>query len=125
MLSGAIGLGAATGPFVSTAFIKTGDEGRRWAFWLPAILASLTLIPIWPLVPQKPLTGNWRDKVKKIDVFGLSSAVIGILFYIVEARSDICADSCQLRREYLALAQSAHDLLTHHRINPCSRVRFH
>jgi MFS family permease len=83
LLSGAIGLGAATGPFISAALIGTGDNGWRWAFWVPAILAALCVPTLVILVPQKPVTGSWQDKVRRIDWMGLFSAITGILFLLV------------------------------------------
>ncbi|KAL1962693.1 hypothetical protein VTN77DRAFT_9237 [Rasamsonia byssochlamydoides] len=87
LLSGAIGLGAATGPFISAALIETGEKGWRWAFWVPAILASLCVPTLMLLVPQKPVTGSWQEKVKRIDWMGLFSAITGILFILISVNS--------------------------------------
>lgn len=83
MISAAIGLGAASGPFVSAGFLETGPEGWRWAFWVPAMLAASCIPCLVFLLPAKPITGSWRDKVRKIDWLGLGSSVVAMLFILV------------------------------------------
>jgi MFS family permease len=83
MLSVAIGLGAAAGPFVSAGLLETGSRGWRWAFWVPSMLATASIPCLVFLLPTKPITGSWRDKVRKIDWLGLSSSVIAMLFILV------------------------------------------
>ncbi|KAI9745932.1 MAG: hypothetical protein M1818_000613 [Claussenomyces sp. TS43310] len=86
-ISAAIGLGAATGPFVSAGLLKTGPEGWRWAFWVPAILAAACIPFLVFLLPTKPITGSWRDKICKIDWLGLGSAVVALLFLLIPVNS--------------------------------------
>jgi MFS family permease len=83
ILSGAIGLGAGIGPFISAAFILHHQERWRWAFWLPAVLAALCIPPLMVLLPQKPVVGSWKEKVQKVDWIGLVTIVTGILFILV------------------------------------------
>lgn len=83
MLSVAIGLGSATGPFVSAGLLATGPGGWRWAFWVPAMLTTAAIPCLVFLLPTKPITGSWWDKVHKIDWLGLSSSVIAMLFILV------------------------------------------
>jgi MFS family permease len=89
LLSGAIGLGAATGPFVSAGLLKTSSEGWRWAFWVPAMLAGLCVPTLWVFIPQKKVKGKWQEKVRRIDWLGLGTAVTGILFILVRFDSVI------------------------------------
>ncbi|KIW77236.1 hypothetical protein Z517_09682 [Fonsecaea pedrosoi CBS 271.37] len=87
LLSGAIGLGAGAGPFTSAALVQGHDGRWPWAFWVPAILASLCIPPLVILLPQKPVVGNWKDKVRKVDWMGLLTAVTGILFVLIPVNS--------------------------------------
>lgn len=45
ILSCAIGLGAATGPFIAAGIMKNTTDGWRWIFWVPPILAAVVSIP--------------------------------------------------------------------------------
>lgn len=119
MLSGAIGLGAGTGPFIAAAMLGSGErEGWRWIFWIPPMLAATCLVVMWICLPLKPVTGSWKDKLGKIDWFGLAAAVAGILLILVCifttcAELDIspgAIDSYQFWRQYLAMAQRARHL---------------
>jgi MFS family permease len=116
MLSGAIGLGASTGPFLAAAVLdRDGGEGWRWIFWLPPILASACMAVMWVYLPLKPVTGSWRDKIGKIDWLGLCAAVAAILFLLVSNPLSQAAtmvrsskpgiDSDQFRGKYMAVAQ--------------------
>ncbi|OAP55801.1 hypothetical protein AYL99_09953 [Fonsecaea erecta] len=87
LLSGAIGLGAGVGPFTSAALVQGHDGRWPWAFWVPAILASLCIPPLVILLPQKPVVGSWKEKVRKVDWMGLLTAVTGILFVLIPVNS--------------------------------------
>lgn len=90
MLSGAIGLGAGTGPFLAAAFIdgdKINGDRWRWIFWVPPILAAVCLAAMSVALPLKPVTGSWREKLAKIDWFGLFAAVTAIVFVLVPINS--------------------------------------
>jgi MFS family permease len=83
MLSGAIGLGSGCGPFVAAGLLRTGPTGWRWAFWIPAMLAAVCVPLLMIYLPSKPITGTWKDKVRKIDWAGLGSSVVATLFVLV------------------------------------------
>jgi MFS family permease len=86
MLSGAIGLGASTGPFIAASVLDRGgddEESWRWIFWIPPILAAACMVVMWIYLPLKPVTGSWRAKIGKIDWSGLCAAVAAILFLLV------------------------------------------
>lgn len=83
ILSGAIGLGAGVGPFVAGALVQGNPARWRWAFWVPAILAALCIPPLLVLLPQKPVVGQWKDKVRNVDWLGLLTVVTGIVFILV------------------------------------------
>ena len=83
LLSAAIGLGSCTGPFIAAEMLRRGGEAWRWIFWMPPIMASVCLVFMWFLLPLKPVTGSWRDKLRKIDWFGLVVAVTAMVFLLV------------------------------------------
>ncbi|OIW28586.1 MFS general substrate transporter [Coniochaeta ligniaria NRRL 30616] len=87
ILSGAIGLGAGIGPFVAGALIEGNPERWRWAFWVPAVLAALCVPPLLALLPQKPVVGEWKTKVRNVDWIGLVTIVSGILFILIPINS--------------------------------------
>lgn len=83
ILSVAIGLGSCTGPFIAAEMLRRGGETWRWIFWLPPIMASASAVAMWFLLPLKPVTGSWREKLKKIDWFGLVVVVMAMVFLLV------------------------------------------
>jgi MFS family permease len=83
LLSVAIGLGACAGPFIAAEMLKRGGEAWRWIFWVSPILASVCLVVMWFLLPLKPVTGSWREKMGKIDWFGVVVAVVAMVFLLV------------------------------------------
>jgi MFS family permease len=85
LLSAAIGLGSCTGPFVAAEMLRRGGEAWRWIFWMPPIMASGCLISMWFLLPLKPVTGTWWDKLRKIDWYGLVVIVAAMVFLLVSA----------------------------------------
>ncbi|KAI0173514.1 MFS general substrate transporter [Hypoxylon sp. FL1284] len=87
ILSCAIGLGAATGPFIAAGIMKNSAEGWRWIFWVPPILAAVCMVVMWLYLPLKPVTGSWSKKVRKIDWFGIFTIVTGVLFLIIPINS--------------------------------------
>lgn len=83
MVSIAIGLGALTGPFVAASLVQRGEDGWRWVFWVPSILALVSAVVLVFLLPLKPVVGSWREKVRKIDWFGVGASVTGIILLLV------------------------------------------
>ncbi|KAI1336179.1 major facilitator superfamily-domain-containing protein [Xylariaceae sp. FL0016] len=90
MLSGAIGLGAGTGPFIAAGMLGRpggGADAWRWIFWVPPILAAACVVVMWISLPLKPVTGSWREKAAKIDWFGLLTAVGGVVLVLIPINS--------------------------------------
>ena len=83
MVSIAIGTGAVTGPFIAASLVRTGAYGWRWVFWVPSIVASGCFFLILFLLPLKPVNGNWRAKLLKIDWFGVGTSMTGIVLLLV------------------------------------------
>jgi MFS family permease len=88
LLSVAIGLGSCIGPFIAAEMLRRGGEAWRWIFWVSPILASTCLVFMWFLLPLKPVTGSWRDKLRKIDWFGLVVIVTAMVFLLVSRESE-------------------------------------
>ncbi|KAF9630025.1 Major facilitator superfamily [Lasiodiplodia theobromae] len=93
LLSGAIGLGSSAGPFLAAAMLARGstggqqEEGWRWIFWVPPMLAAACAGAMWVALPLKKVEGGWREKVRKIDWVGLGAAVVGVLFVLIPINS--------------------------------------
>ncbi|KAJ5573973.1 Major facilitator superfamily domain general substrate transporter [Penicillium hispanicum] len=83
MVSIAIGTGAMTGPFVAASLAQKGSEGWRWVFWVPSILAFACVAVLVLLLPLKPVMGNWRVKLQKIDWCGVGASITGIVLVLV------------------------------------------
>ncbi|KAF4304005.1 Major facilitator superfamily [Botryosphaeria dothidea] len=87
MLSGAIGLGSSTGPFIAASVLRHGRDSWRWIFWVPPMLAAACMVVTWAALPLKPMVGSWQDKLRKIDWVGLCAAVMGMLFVLIPINS--------------------------------------
>ncbi|KJK80990.1 hypothetical protein H634G_03523 [Metarhizium anisopliae BRIP 53293] len=87
IISLAIGTGAASGPFVAAGLIQTGASGWRWVFWVPSVAAACCFGLLVFLLPLKPVSGNWRDKVGKIDWLGVVVSVAGIVLIMIPLNS--------------------------------------
>ncbi|KAJ9154906.1 Major facilitator superfamily [Pleurostoma richardsiae] len=89
ILNGAIGLGSGTGPFIAASVLRGGGgtESWRWIFRVPPILASACVVVMWVSLPLKPIVGSWREKVQKIDWFGLGAVVVGVMFLLIPINS--------------------------------------
>lgn len=143
ILSAAIGLGACTGPFIAADMLRRGEESWRWIFWIPSMLAGACVVCMWFLLPLKPVTGSWQEKIRKIDWYGLVAAVVAMvfllvsialsssvsyLFYSVSARQQILTINTathQLRRINVALEQRSSHLHALHRRSQLARLLHH
>lgn len=123
MLSGSIGLGASAGPFLAAGMLhRDPRDGWRWIFRIPPVLAAVCAGVMWICLPQKAVSGSWREKVRKIDWVGLLVAVAAVLFFLVSLTRELQAvswpristdegvDSGQFGRQYLAVEQLARHL---------------
>ena len=94
LLSTAIGLGSCTGPFIAAEMLRRGGEAWRWIFWMPPIMASVCLVCMYFLLPLKPVTGSWSDKLRKIDWAGLVLVVTAMVFLLVSDVSWLLLIEC-------------------------------
>ncbi|CEF78893.1 hypothetical protein FGSG_12335 [Fusarium graminearum PH-1] len=88
-ISLAIGTGAASGPFVAASLIQTRGQGDgwRWAFWVPSILAACCFALLLFLLPLRPVSGSFGDKIRKIDWLGVITSVPAIVLVIMSINS--------------------------------------
>ena len=56
---------------------------RRWAFWINLPLAGVAIGVAWFLLPLKPVEGNIRDKLLKIDYVGSSLTILSSVLLLV------------------------------------------
>jgi len=88
MISVAIGAGATVGPFAAASLVSSRyHDGWRFVFWVPAVLAALCLVLLVFLLPLKPVTGDWREKMRRIDWWGVGASVSGIVLTLVSMLS--------------------------------------
>lgn len=86
-ISLAIGIGAASGPFVAAGLIRLTTDGWRWAFWVPSIMGAVCFVLLLLLLPLKPVSGSFREKVSKIDWMGVIASIAGIVLTVVSIPS--------------------------------------
>ncbi|RGP70081.1 hypothetical protein FSPOR_4193 [Fusarium sporotrichioides] len=86
-ISLAIGTGAASGPFVAAGLIQMTTDGWRWAFWVPAIMGAVCFVLLIFLLPLKPVSGSLREKVQKIDWWGVLASIAGIVLTVMSINS--------------------------------------
>ncbi|RBR03240.1 uncharacterized protein FIESC28_11794 [Fusarium coffeatum] len=86
-ISLAIGIGAASGPFVAAGLIQMGTNGWRWAFWVPAIMGGVCFVLLMFFLPLKPVSGSFKEKVRKIDWWGVMASIAGIVLTVMSINS--------------------------------------
>ncbi|CAG1999323.1 unnamed protein product [Fusarium graminearum] len=86
-ISLAIVTGAASGPFVAAGLIQMTADGWRWAFWVPAIMGAVCFVLLIFLLPLKPVSGSLKDKVRKIDWWGVLASIAGIVLTVMSINS--------------------------------------
>ncbi|KAJ4122719.1 hypothetical protein NW768_010159 [Fusarium equiseti] len=86
-ISLAIGIGAAAGPFVAAGLIQMGTDGWRWAFWVPAIMGGICFVLLVLFLPLKPVSGSFKEKVRKIDWWGVMASIAGIVLTVMSINS--------------------------------------
>jgi MFS family permease len=86
-ISLAIGIGAASGPFVAAGLIQLTTDGWRWAFWVPSIMGAICFVLLLLLLPLKPVSGSFKEKARKIDWMGVMASIAGIVLTVVSISS--------------------------------------
>ncbi|KAF5691498.1 major facilitator superfamily transporter [Fusarium circinatum] len=83
-ISLAIGVGAASGPFVAAGLILLTTDGWRWAFWVPSIMGAVCFVLLLLLLPLKPVSGSFKEKARKIDWLGVMASIAGIVLTVTQ-----------------------------------------
>ncbi|KAF4957224.1 hypothetical protein FGADI_3289 [Fusarium gaditjirri] len=86
-ISLAIGIGAASGPFVAAGLIQMTTDGWRWAFWVPSIMGAVCFVLLILLLPLKPVSGSIKEKARKIDWMGVMASIAGIVLTVMAINS--------------------------------------
>ncbi|EXL98609.1 hypothetical protein FOIG_09365 [Fusarium odoratissimum NRRL 54006] len=86
-ISLAIGIGAASGPFVAAGLIQLTTDGWRWAFWVPSIMGAVCFLLLLLLLPLKPVSGSFKEKARKIDWMGVMASIAGIVLTVMAINS--------------------------------------
>ncbi|KAI0502809.1 major facilitator superfamily domain-containing protein [Xylaria bambusicola] len=87
MISLAIGAGATAGPFVAAGLIQVGADGWRWTFFVPAIAAGACFVLLLFVLPPNQVSGDWSQKLRKIDWLGVITSVAGIVLTVLAVNS--------------------------------------
>ncbi|KAF4443934.1 DHA14-like major facilitator efflux transporter (MFS transporter) [Fusarium acutatum] len=86
-ISLAIGIGAASGPFVAAGLIQLTTDGWRWAFWVPSTMGAVCFVLLLLLLPLKPVSGSFKEKARKIDWMGVMASIAGIVLTVMAINS--------------------------------------
>ncbi|KAK5630076.1 hypothetical protein RRF57_005791 [Xylaria bambusicola] len=87
MISLAIGAGATAGPFVAAGLIQVGADGWRWTFFVPAIAGGACFVLLLFVLPLNPVSGDWSQKLRKIDWLGVITSVAGVVLTVLAINS--------------------------------------
>ncbi|CAE6497080.1 unnamed protein product [Rhizoctonia solani] len=77
-MGAAIALGSGIGPLIGGAL---STAGWRWVFWFTVPISIACVVQLWWLLPQNELSGNFLEKVRKVDFMGslLSLASVALI----------------------------------------------
>ncbi|KAI9372743.1 major facilitator superfamily domain-containing protein [Aspergillus egyptiacus] len=77
ILGAVVALANGIGPVIGGALSSISDDSWRWIFRLNLPLTALTTLAVFFFMPLRPVTGNWKLKLKAIDFVGASLALGG------------------------------------------------
>ncbi|EFQ27348.1 major facilitator superfamily transporter [Colletotrichum graminicola] len=81
VLGAVIALANGVGPFVGGAVVE--EATWRWVFWMVPIICAPAAVTILFCLPLKHQSGNYADKVKKIDYGGIALNMASTLLVLV------------------------------------------
>ncbi|ELU43283.1 TRI12 domain-containing protein [Rhizoctonia solani AG-1 IA] len=71
---------AAEGPLIGGAL---STAGWRWVFWFTVPISITCIAQLWWLLPQNELSGNFLEKVRKVDFMGSILSLASIVLILV------------------------------------------
>ncbi|QRW19605.1 major facilitator superfamily transporter [Rhizoctonia solani] len=79
-LGAAVALGSGIGPLIGGAL---STAGWRWVFWFTVPISITCIAQLWWLLPQNELSGNFLEKVRKVDFMGSILSLASIVLILV------------------------------------------
>ncbi|CUA73715.1 putative transporter C3H1,06c [Schizosaccharomyces pombe 972h-] [Rhizoctonia solani] len=79
-LGAAVALGSGIGPLVGGAL---STAGWRWVFWFTVPISIACIGQLWWLLPQNKLSGNFLEKVRKVDFIGSLLSLASVVLILV------------------------------------------
>lgn len=76
-----IALANGVGPFLGGVVVETSTW--RWVFWMVPIVSAPTAAIIWFFLPLKHRSGNYVEKIKKIDYGGMTLNIASTLLVLI------------------------------------------
>ncbi|CAE6446435.1 unnamed protein product [Rhizoctonia solani] len=79
-LGAAVALGSGIGPLIGGAL---STAGWRWVFWFTVPISVACVGQLWWLLPQNELSGNFLEKVRKVDFMGSLLSLASVVLILV------------------------------------------
>ncbi|KAF9874159.1 hypothetical protein CkaCkLH20_08142 [Colletotrichum karsti] len=81
VLGAVLALANGVGPFVGGAVVQ--ESTWRWVFWMVPIISAPAALTILFCLPLKHQSGNYAEKVKKIDYGGIALNMASVLLLLI------------------------------------------
>ncbi|CEL58270.1 putative transporter C3H1,06c OS=Schizosaccharomyces pombe (strain 972 / ATCC 24843) GN=SPAC3H1.06c PE=3 SV=1 [Rhizoctonia solani AG-1 IB] len=79
-LGAAVALGSGIGPLIGGAL---STAGWRWVFWFTVPISITCIVQLWWLLPQNELSGNFLEKLRKVDFVGSLLSLAAVVLILV------------------------------------------
>jgi MFS family permease len=70
------------GPLIGGAL---STAGWRWVFWFTVPISLACVAQLWWMLPQNKLSGNFLDKVRKVDFMGSLLSLVAVVCILVSS----------------------------------------
>jgi predicted MFS family arabinose efflux permease len=68
------------GPLIGGAL---STAGWRWVFWFTVPISITCIVQLWWLLPQNELSGNFLEKLRKVDFVGSLLSLAAVVLILV------------------------------------------